>query len=221
MRYGVHWRVAILVLGVACMPAESRDSSRPRASAIHDHAPAESIQLCARPPRGIIVGHDSVAGFSTHAALRTLRQQCGAGKSDLYDAVGWQADAWRFPFPGANVLVVQSNHSGEAMHEDEAPDLWIVEGDSVRLPDGELMPRTLGALRARYGSAIVDDNVGGDDIDGPHARSCRFPYLLFALSVNDTARKLPDSARVTRVDMDTPGADTVISRFCIAHRPEL
>jgi hypothetical protein len=174
--------------------------------------------VCVRPARGIIVGHDTVAGFSTHADFRALRQQCGFGKADLYDAVGWQAPAWKFPFAGASVMAVQSKLGLGAMNDDEAPDLWVVEGDSVRLPDGELMPRTLGALRARYGFAIVDENLKGDDIDGPYARPCRFPYLRFALSVNDTARKVPDSARVTRVDMDTSGVDTVISRLCIAHQ---
>ena len=88
-----------------------------------------------------------------------------------------------------------------------------------RFANGELLPKTLGALRAQYGFALVDENTGGDDIDGPHARLCRLPYLLFALGVNDTARHVPDSARVTRVDMDTPGADTVIARFCLAHQP--
>src|SRR4051794_36476543 len=67
--------------------------------------------------------------------------------------------------------------------------------------------------------SIVDANIGGDDDDGPHARSCRFPYLLFALSTDDTSRTVPDSARVTRIDMDTPGSDSALSRFCIAHQP--
>jgi len=115
-------------------------------------------------------------------------------------------------------MAVQSKHGlGEALRDDEAPDLWTLEGDSIRLPDGELMPRTLGALRSRYGFAVVDENRAGDDIDGPHARSCRFPYLLFALSVMDTARRVPDSARVTGVDMT--GADTVMARFCTSRHP--
>jgi hypothetical protein len=136
------------------------------------------------------------------------------GDSALYDAVGWQGVAWKFPFVGASVMAVQSKHGyGESVHDDEEPDLWIVEGDSIRLPDGALVPRTLGALRAKYGLTLVDQNTGGDDIDGLHARSCRFPYLLFALSVNDTARTVPDSARVTRVDMDTPGA-SVVGQSC-------
>ena len=184
------------------------------------HTASDSLHVCAQPSRGIIVQTDSVAGFSTHATLGALRKQCSAGESALYDAVGWQAVAWTFPFVGARVMAVQSKHGfGEAVHDDEVPDLWIVEGDSIRLADGELTPRTLGVLRARYGFTVVDENINADDVDGPGARSCRFPYLSFALSVHDTSRKVPDSARVTRVSMDTPGADTVFGRFCNAHRP--
>lgn len=214
----IDWRVAILAAGLACGSADTRRiADQPDA---RSDAASNGLRVCPRPTRGIVVGHDTVAGFSTHATLGALRQQCRMGDSALYDAVGWQAVAWTFPFVGGSVMAVQSKHSyGETVHDDEVPDLWIAEGDSVRLPDGELMPRTLGALRTRYGFALVDDNVDGDDIDGPHARSCRFPYPLFALAVGDTARHVPDSARVTRVDMDTPGVDTVIARVCLAHQP--
>jgi hypothetical protein len=214
------WRFAILAAALACRSPESHGKADTPTDRDHASlAPVAAVPVCVRPPQGIIVGHDSIAGFSTHATLGALRQQCSLGKSDLYDAVGWQAVAWRFPFDGASVMAVQTKHSyGDALSDGEAPDLWIVEGDSVRLPDGELVPRTLGALRTRYGFAIVDENLKGDDMDGPHARSCRFPYLLFALGVNDTATKVPDSARVTRVDMDALGADTVISRLCSAHQ---
>jgi hypothetical protein len=223
----VNWRFVVLATALACRPGEprveaERSTARPETASntvASAQTASESVHVCARPARGIIVGHDSVAGFSTHATLGALRQQCGLGNSALYDAVGWQGVAWTFPFVGASVMAVQSKHGyGEAVHDDEAPDLWVVEGDSVRLPDGELVPPTLGALRARYGFE-VDENINADDIDGPSARSCRFPYLSFSLSVHDTARKVPDSARVTRVEMDTPGADTVFSRFCDAHRP--
>lgn len=200
------WRFAILIAGLACRPTDSRRAS------------SETPLVCPRPARGIVVGHDTIAGFSTSATLGDLRRRCSVGDSTMYDAIGWQAVAWTFPFSGARVTAVQSRHSyGDTVHNDEVPDLWTAEGDSVRMPDGELVPHTLGALRARYGFMIVDQNTDGDDIDGPHASVCRFPYLLFALAVNDTARHVPDSARVTRVDMDTPGPDTTIRRFCNSH----
>lgn len=210
-----NWRFGILAACMACGPARARRATDRQANR-SDVAPG-SLRVCARPTRGVVVGHDTVAGFSTHATLAALRQECTVGDDSLYDAVGCQAVGWTFPFAGARVMAVQSKHGfGEAVHDDEVPDLWIVDGDSVRLPDGQLVPRTLGALRARYGRILVDDNIQGDDVDGPHARPCRFPYLLLALGVNDTARHVPDSARVTRVDMDTPGVDTVFARLCLA-----
>ncbi len=212
------WLTAILVAGLAC----ERTRGRSIAGRQGDRSPATPGRspVCDRPARGVIVGHDTVAGFSTHAPLGALRRQCAVGDSAEYDATGWQAVAWVFPFAGARVMAVQTKHGpDETIHDEEVPDLWIVEGDSARMPDGELVPRTLGALRARYGFALVDENIPGDDIDGPHARSCRFPYLLFALGVGDTSRHVPDSARVTRVDMDTPGAKSVVARSCAAHLP--
>jgi hypothetical protein len=198
------------ILAAACARSEPKST----ANLQHARASAETTakEVCATPPHGIIVSRDSVASFSTHSTLAALVKQCGAGKSDLYDAVGWQADAWTFPFVGARVMVVQTRHSNGALSEDEVPDLWTVEGDSVRLPDGELVPRTLGALRSHYGTIDVDDNINADDIDGPYAHSCRFPYLRFALTVLDTARHVPDSARVTRVDLAL--ADSGHVRYC-------
>ena len=208
-------RCVLLVGGLACGTAESHTPKQPMA---RRQTPSTIVHLCVPPSLGIVVSRVAVAGLSTHATLGVLRRQCAAGDSVLYDAVGWQAVAWTFPFAGARVTAVQSKYGfGDVVHDDEIPDLWTVEGDSVRLPDGQLVPQTLGLLRSRYGFTVVDENTVGDDIDGPHARSCRFPFLLFALSTTDTARHVPDSARITRVDMD--GRDTVTTRFCIAHEP--
>jgi hypothetical protein len=172
--------------------------------------------LCDRPKHGVVVGPDTIAAFPTRAPLAELRRRCMAGDTILHDAVGWQAVAWVFPFDGARVVAVQSKHGfGESLRENEPADLWTVEGDSVRLADGELLPRTLGALRERYGQTIVDANVAADDVDGPHARSCRWPYVLFALAVKDTARLVPDSARITGVQVSVP-VDTTIVRVCAA-----
>ena len=207
-------RVSHLAFVVSLLACEHPDARR---STTHSESLAATTH-CARPPRGIIISLDTVAGFSTHATLGALRRQCAVGQSDLYDAVGYQTVAWNFPFAGATVQAAQTKHNaGDVMRDDETPDLWTVEGDSARMPGGELVPRTLGSLRARYGFTLAEDRPDGDDMDGPFARSCRFPYLRFMLAANDTARHTPDSARVTRVDM--VGPDTAMVRYCRAHRP--
>jgi hypothetical protein len=199
--------IASLAALVACARADMNraHNRRPQSAAAN--------RICATPPRGIVVSRDSIASLPTHATLGEIKRRCDAGDTTLYDAVGWQAAAWVFPFEGARVVVVQTKRGdGDVVRDDEVPDLWTVEGDSVRLPDGQLMPRTLGVLRARFAPLVVDENIPADDVDGPHARSCRLPYLLFALAVNDTARRVPDSARVTRVDLD--GVDSLPRHLC-------
>jgi hypothetical protein len=215
----VRWaRVAVVIapfwwLGGGVFIVGNVDQTHSANVPVHNARPASS-ESCPTPSRGIIVSLDSVAGFSSHAKLGALRQQCAAGDTALYDAVGWQGIAWAFPFAGARVLAVQSRHCfGETVH-DEPADLWTAQGDSVRLADGRLLPRTLGVLRSRYGLAFVDEDTGGDDTDDPRARSCRFPYLVFTLSVNDSARLVPDSARVTGVEMT--GIDSSTVRRCLA-----
>ena len=158
-------RFVLLATALAC---SSEGSHAAKQSIARREISSAPVHVCTTPAGGIVVSLDSVAGLSTHATLGALRQQCAAGDSVLYDAVGWQAVAWAFPFAGARVTAVQSKHGfGDLVHDDEIPDLWTVEGDSVRLPDGHLVPQTLGLLRSRYGVTIVDENTGGDDIDRP------------------------------------------------------
>lgn len=118
---------------------------------------------------------------------------------------------------------VQTKNEADGLKDDEVPDLWTAEGDSVRLPDGALMPRTLGELKQRYGRTSTSENLSGDDIDDPETRPCRFPYLRFILTSDDTSRTVPDSARITRVEIDAPPRDTVKNRFtpgdCTAQLP--
>lgn len=179
-----------------------------------DHAPAAAgrSRVCPTPAGGIVVSRDRIGSFSTHATLGALKRECGAGDSTMYDGIGWQAAAWAFPFAGVRVLAVQSKHAFyEPTRDDEVPDFRTVEGDSARLPDGQLVPATLGLLKARDSSLIVNDNLGGDDFE-LKARSCQPPYLVFILDVKDTARYVPDSARITRIDLIK--TDSIIERHC-------
>jgi hypothetical protein len=184
--------ITSLIVLTACGRSDTqrtRDQSRNQAS------------VCASPAGGIVLSRDRIGSLSTHATLGALKRECAAGESAEYDDNGVQAAAWSFPFVGARVLAVQSKHAFyEPTRDDEVPDFWSIYGDSARLPDGQLVPATLGVLKARYPFIGVNDNTGLDDTE-LHAWSCQLPYLLFALDVNDTARHVPDSARVTRIDL--------------------
>ncbi|HVX41967.1 MAG TPA: hypothetical protein VHB25_20565 [Gemmatimonadaceae bacterium] len=162
---------------------------------------------------------DHVGPFPTQAPLAELERLCSAGDTTLYDAVGWQAAAREFPFTGARVLAVQSKHGvDDRLHLDEPADLWILSGDSLRLADGQLVPRTLGALRARYGRAIADDGVDGtsDDFNGFGARSCRLPYIEFKLGFSGHGI-IPDSTRITSLEMWIP-VPRGTERICATER---
>src|SRR5450432_373545 len=102
-----HWSLpfALLVAMLGCGHPDAHG-----ASDVHSReavvAPA-TITVCATPAGGVVVSFDSVAGFSTHEPLVLLRQRCRVGDTAVYDAVGWQAAGWAFPFVGARVLAVQ------------------------------------------------------------------------------------------------------------------
>ncbi len=198
--------VGVAGLAAACAPKEG-DTDR----SIAQRAPG----VCAAPANGIVVGSDTIGPFPTTAPLSELIRICPAGDTTLYDAVGFQAMARVFPFVGARITAAQPDHpAGDWIDSTKPADLWIITGDSIRLPDGQLLPRTLGEMRARYGRISVGENlIGADDFDGPGARMCRFPLLYFGLEINDTARTVADSARVVRVEI-TPADGNLMAGFC-------
>jgi hypothetical protein len=109
------------------------------------------------------------------------------------------------------LVAIHSGNQPDTVPGDE-PDMWTASGDSLRLPDGHLLPRTLRAVRA-LGRTVVDKNEGGDDWDGPGARTCRFPEILFNLDGTGLAKTLPDSARVTSIEIDVRHREAMKS-FC-------
>jgi hypothetical protein len=168
-----------------------------------------SPSLCPPAPNGIIVSFDKVAYFPARARMSELERLCPAAGDTLYDAVGWQAAATKLPFIGATLVAI---HSGN--QPDDQPDMWTASGDSLRLPDGQLLSRTLGALRA-LGRTSVDDNEGYDDWNGPDARTCRFPEILFKLDGTNLPKTLPDSTRVIGIEINVAHRETMAS-FCSA-----
>jgi len=199
----------LITLAAACArsdrPARSATSARGAAQ------PSATAKFCPPAPGGIVVSVDKMAYFPSRARFTELERLCPAAGDTLYDAVGWQADATKFPFIGAMLVAIHSGSQPDMIPSDE-PDMWTVSGDSVRLPDGQLLPRTLGALRA-LGPLSVDDNEGYDDWNGPDARGCRFPDILFKLDGTNLPKKLPDSARVIAVEIDVRHPE-VYRKFC-------
>jgi hypothetical protein len=171
---------------------------------------------CPPAPGGIVVSFDKVAYFPARARMSELERLCPAAGDTLYDAVGWQAAGIKFPFVGAMLVAIHSGSQPDSIPIDE-PDMWTASGDSVRLPDGQPLPRTIGALRA-LGQAMVSDNEGYDDWDGPDARSCRYPDILFKLDGTGLPKTLPDSARVTSIEIRVRDPETM-RKLCTSRPP--
>ena len=200
--------ILVITLSAACAR-----SDRPVRSAASAHAAAQS-KVCPPAPGGIVVSVDKMAYFPSRARITELERLCPAAGDTLYDAVGWQADATTLPFFGAMLVAV---HAGIQPDSNDEPQMWTATGDSVRLPDGQLLPRTLGALRA-LGPLTVDDNEGYDDWNGPDARGCRFPDILFKLDGTNLPKMLPDSARVIAVEIDVRHPEAY-RKFCAGRTP--
>jgi len=185
----------------------------------HDTRRALAGRVCPTPAHGLIISLDTVASFPTSATLGDHMRRCAFGDTGMYDAVGWQSTGWSFPFAGARILAAQTTRTIDStVLESQPADLWTAEGDSVRLPDGQLMPHTLGELRTRYAHLLVFEAGTGDDADGPQARACKFPYLLFHLMPDDSAGKPGGSAKILSVEMPI-AADSEWVRLCARSNP--
>jgi hypothetical protein len=192
--------LGVLGIAVAC----TRTAERSEARGSRATRQLDEPRVCTTPRGGLVFSQERVGLFSTRSTLSEVDRLCDVRRTVLYDDVGWQAPAEEFAFLGARITAVQSRTNGR-LRADVTPDLWTAAGDSLRLDDGQLVPRTLGELRTRYGRAIVDDNAdpGGDDFPGFGARSCHFPYILFKLGFGGRGI-IPDSTHITGVEMWIP-----------------
>ena len=243
------YRRGVLVAGLAIFltagcAREAKDADTGRAT---DSPPADStpsaetaVQAagtdeegqCAAPAGGVRVAHDTVAGLPTHAPLSTLIAVCGEGETDLVSFGGSQSPARLFRFPGAEVRAGQTKFDyGDSLDLSLAADLWQVEGDSVRLPDGGLLPQRVGELEARYGAAVVMSDKR-DDSDGVRVRLCRYPDVELVLEYSEPTPDdvgawlvghgiLSDTARIYSLEVSNSNRPESVVRLCgTTHRPE-
>ena len=205
----------LAMLGVAsCARSDvGRDASSSKTISQQNAKPT----TCPPAPGGIVVSFDKIAYFPARAPASELERLCPAVDDTLYDAVGWQAAGRKFPFVGAMLVAIPHQGNSPDSIPGEASEMWTASGDSLRLPDGQPLPKTLGELRALGGKTIVTKNEGYDDWDGPDARSCRFPEILFKLNGDGLPKILPDSARVTSIEIDVRRRETM-KAFCSPSR---
>ena len=203
-------KTGIICVLVMALVAACAGSDRPPDAAQRIHAGARSgapSSVCPSAPGGIIVSFDKVAYFPARARMSELVRLCPAAGDTLYDAVGWQGDGTRFPFVGAMLVAVHTRSQPDSISIDE-PVMWTASGDSVRLPDGQLLPRTLGGLRT-LGRTMVGDNEGYD-VEWSGRANLSFPEILFKIDGTGLPKLRP--ARVTSIEIASDIADS--EHFC-------
>lgn len=177
-----------------------------------------AARACPTPAAGIRLGPDSIAGFAFHTPFPELRARCAAARLDTVSPGGYSVLALRLPFAGATVWAVSGVEPDEPSAgapdglPDGPPEFWYAEGDSARLPDGTLIPRTVGAL-ARWTAPVVLVAENGDDTEGSYVVPCAAPYLDLLLGYIQTPSDtgtwrlhpglLPDTMRVIRTRIDS------------------
>jgi hypothetical protein len=189
-----------------------------------DHT-GHDVAACPFTSGSVRIDSSLVAGMPTDIALGRLGRACPDARLDTVGAGGTQAVALSLTAPGARVSAVQTRYDayGDSIHSREPADLWVATGDSLRFPDGTVMPMTVSALRAldSTGVIVVDH---GDDGTGSYVALCRYRFIAFIVSnvwptLPDTgvvplSRATPtDTARVWRIEVN-PSPDPRIVAAC-------
>lgn len=200
----------LFLLAVACS-AQTRD---------------HTIKDCASLVMAPRLGPDSIDGIPLHATLATAARACRGTQLDTVAPGGYKVLAIRIPLHGATLWAV-SDSEPYTGHVDstQRTKFWYVEGDSLRFPDGELVPRTVGEFRRRFPGALLRaDNA--DDTEGSYIVACGAPNVTFILGqlaeLDDTsasrldARVLADTLTFWKIRVDSAGSppDPALHRLC-------
>jgi hypothetical protein len=186
-------------------------------------APGDTVAVCKAPAGPFIVSPKQIGPFRVGVSIKELGRQCPLPRQSDYTLGGIQGPSFSFHFPGARVVAVQFQCSIDESCPDSAPTFWEITGDSVRLPDGTSIPKTVGEMRQRYGMTVLfptHDDV--DDSIGDQAYACRFPHYFFDTSLSDSLSLEPirlvrpssfDSHPIGSLTIWTPAIDTA-DRWC-------
>jgi hypothetical protein len=146
---------------------------------------------------------------------------------DTVGVGGTSPAALRFDAPGVTLWAIQTAHEayGDSLHTSEPADLWAATGDSLRFPDGVLIPMSVGALRALDASGVIVVDHG-DDGTGSYIVRCKFPALAIIIdnvwppfakegAVPLSQASITDPTKVWRVEIDPRRTDAVVQRACL------
>jgi hypothetical protein len=196
--------ITLLAISLAACRDESEASHASRGLAEHCPVASHDARL------------DSTlfAGLSITRNLAEVRGLCPQARVDTVGVGGTQPIALTVAAPGVVISAVQTKYEayGDTLHTSEQADLWVAQGDSLRFPDGALIPRSVGAWRSidSLGVIVVDH---GDDGTGSFLIRCKYPRLRaivnnvwppFAQSGVLSLRQVSteDSTSIWRIELD-------------------
>jgi hypothetical protein len=182
---------------------------------------------CPAHQSAIVLGPDSIAGIAMRTPLGELLAECRGAAVDTVSPGGYQVLSVRIPLHGAVVWAVSDSEPYTAhMDLTKRPSFWYASGDSLRFPDGQVIPSRLGPFRKSFpGSLLRADNV--DDTEGSYVVTCSSPQVSLILGylpeLNDTsasrldARPLPDTLSFWKIRIDTVGSptDPALREVCV------
>jgi len=173
----------VAALSIACRPEHARvaestsaraDDARPSATAVAQRGGG----VCPTPAGGLRIGLDSVAGMPANLTIAGLRNLCAAARVDTLYYAGFSTQALRFDFLGGTIWAVQNIPDTDTLVASQPINSWEAVGDSLRFPDGRLIPHRLGQIRAAdsVGNMFINS---GDDTEGADVALCSAPGLGF------------------------------------------
>lgn len=167
-----------------------------------------------------------MGGLPTRTPLGVLLSLCPRARADTVGVGGTSPPALRFDAPGVRIWAIQTAYEAydDNLHLKEPADLWAADGDSLRFPDGKLIPKRVGAVRAldSAGVIVVDH---GDDGSGSYIVRCKFPGLAIIVDnvwppfakagvVSLTRAAASDTTGIWRVEVDPRRADPNVVEAC-------
>ena len=177
-----------LLFAAITLACTSRDKAPPDTALAANAAVAGSeseAASCDTPIGGVRVTGTRIAGLPVTTGLHRLRELCpNARREDPEDAPE-EAIGMGIDFPGVRVRATFAASPADSA-DDSAPVSWAVSGDSIRFPDGRLVPRTLGALRQLDTLGLVEPSDSEFRPDDMLVHLCSYPDLLIVVAPGST-----------------------------------
>jgi hypothetical protein len=217
------------VLILLCLVTAGCAEAPPQQPPAQVSPPAAPVATTCPVARGDLrLSSATAGGLPLTLTIAELRDLCRSARVDTVSIGGTTAVGLTVTAPGAAISAVQTKYDayGDSLHAKERADLWVALGDSLRFPDGALVPQTVGGFRKLDSVAVVVVDHG-DDGTGSYIVRCRYPFLRaivdnvwpsFADSgiVSFKRASASDTVRIWRLEQDVGPPSQEVAAACSA-----